>query len=359
MFQLETIRRVHLKTLLSVAAVVGSLTISTLASAAFRCEDLFSLTSEATKPQARSTYQSHSPSGWSKEKLRIITFNAQDFTLYEKATSKLDRAEPKAEKHVKAIAKTLFENNPDIIVLQEIGNKYSLEKLVQLGAKDQYVPIFIQGNDGQAFGQFENQAKHGRHIGFLVKKSLNLQHTITTNLRIPYSGPERNRDFLFDRGLPVVTFYEPNNRTPLFVVIGVHNHSVGNEGKFVDLKSHEEQAMVDILQKIENTYGSNLPVILTGDFNLGVNEYGRLNRLRSKMIDSFDDLKIPSTDRRRVTQIFHAANRLMSTARQVDAVFINQLLANHIRNSSTLSFPIDDVSDHRPLMVDIDFDGIY
>lgn len=358
MFHIETKRPPAVKKLLSLLAIMGVLTWASVSTAAFRCEDLFSLKPD-NKNLVRSTYQSHTDQGWSKEKLRIITFNAQDFTLYEKADSKLDRATPKEEKHVKAIAKTLFENNPDVIVLQEIGSKYSLEKLAELGAKDQYTTVFIQGNDNQSFGPSKNQAKHGRHIGFLIKKNLGLQHTVTANLRIPYQGAEKNRNFLFDRGLPVITFYEPNNRNPLFVLIGVHNHSIGNGGKFLEIKAQEEQAMIDMIQKIENTYGMNLPIILSGDFNLGVNEYGRLYRLRKKMVDSFDDLKVASTDTRRVTQIFHATNQILSLARQVDAVFVNPILANRIRASSTLNFLVDDVSDHKPLMVDIDFNGIY
>jgi len=344
------------KMIFSLVTLLGLLLV-TLHSEAQQCKNLFQ---NEIANYSRNKTPSDSPppvptsSGWNREHLRVITFNAEDFTLFEKIDPKNNRVKPKSEKHVKAIAKNLFSNRPDIITLQEIGSRYSLEKLASLAEKDAYEVVFIQGNDFVT-GKNSSGEGYNRHIGFLIKKSLNLSHTVLANIRIPYSGSDPNRKFLFDRGLPVLTFYESGSSVPLFSVIGVHNHSIGVEGKFGDLKWKEELAMVEMIKKTQQTFGQNFPIILMGDMNQAVNSVTQLTRLKESMIDSFDDFKMPAFGVERTTQIFQRPGQLTVTARQADAVFISSPLRNRVIQAKTLPFANDDVSDHRPVMVDLDF----
>ncbi|MBC7465564.1 MAG: hypothetical protein H7256_06185 [Bdellovibrio sp.] len=295
--------------------------------------------------------------GWNRKNLRIATFNAQDFTLYEKPESKSSRAAPKSEKLAKAVAKTLFEANPDVIVLQEIGSKYSLQKLADLSTNEKYDAILIQGHDTPDM----NKGDRGpaRHIGFLIKKSLVLEHTVAANLRIPYEGKDPKRKYLFDRGLPIISFFDPNTKMALFSVIGAHNHSLGEQAKFSELKFLEEKSMVSVIQKLQDAYGAQYPIILAGDLNTEVNGNHRLQKLKSKMVESFDQINIPSTSPKRVSHIiFPKPNQISSLARQIDGVFVNSALSGRITSSQTLIFPIDDVSDHRPIVVDINLEGV-
>lgn len=292
-------------------------------------------------------------SGWDRKNLRVVTFNAEDFTLYEKPESSKKRAEPKARVLVRAAARTLFEQKPDIIVLQEIGSEYSLQRLAELSGDEKYEAILIQGHDVPK----SYQEGPARHIGFLIKKSLMLEHTIATNLKIPYPGADTKRKFTFDRGLPVISFFEPNNKVPLFSVIGVHNHSMGEDGKFSELKFIEEKSMVAVIQKLQDAYGTNTPIILAGDLNTEVNGNHRLPRLKAKMVESFDQVNVEATSPKRVSQIIFTPGKISTLARQIDGVLVSLGLAGRVTLSQTLQFSIDGVSDHRPILVDINFDG--
>lgn len=354
MFQNETILLSFVKSFFAGVTIIWLL-FSYSNAKAQQCRDLFQSEIKSNLPVTQAAAPTSSNlRGWNRKNLRLITFNAQDFTLYEKPNSKLERPIPKKEKAAQAIAKTLFDTNPDIIVLQEVGSKYSLQKLAELNKNKDYEAVLIQGHD---MSDIKNLAtsNHARHIGFLIKKSLNLKYTIVSNLKVPYSGLDANRKYVFDRGLPVLNFFEPGNPHPLFAVIGVHNHSIGEQGKFVDLKILEEQAMMSVIQNLERTYGESFPIIMLGDLNLAVNNPDRLKQIKSKMVECFSDLNVDPYDRSRITQTFQRQDEILD--RQVDAVFLSRPLAGHTTNARTLPFPIAGISDHKPLLVDVSLDG--
>ena len=125
MSQCKTFWRLLVKTLWSVVFII--LLSGTPAFSQGQCRALFT-----------ETYISTNQLGWLQKNLRIITLNAQDFTLYEKPNSTLRRPEPKNEGLVRAMAQKLFEYSPDIIVMQEVGNKYTLQKLASMSPSEEY-----------------------------------------------------------------------------------------------------------------------------------------------------------------------------------------------------------------------------
>ncbi|MFN3455564.1 MAG: hypothetical protein ACK41T_11450, partial [Pseudobdellovibrio sp.] len=262
----------------------------------------------------------------------------------------------KNPKAVKIIAESLFKQSPDVIVLQEVGDKESLQKLADMGKNiTEYEAIFIQGHD-QRKDNLNDDPSYDRHIGFLIKKSLGLKYKLLSNTSLSYKGESIQRDYVFDRGLPTLVFYKDGVSQPLFTVIGAHNHSLGKNAKFKDLKTIEEQAMIYIIQQIAHAYGQRHPIMLMGDMNTEVNDPRQLGSFKNYMRDSFTDQKVDAYDPRRITHGFTQLN-YAKRPRQVDAVFINPVLAGRVIKTETLQMP-DFVSDHRPVMVEINFKGL-
>jgi hypothetical protein len=110
-------------------------------------------------PHCSSIYVSSQPvkTIYELQRLRLMTFNLENFIL---KTPSDQGSYPANRKKVEKIATIILEERPDILVLQEVHDKKSLQEFVRLFLSNQYHVEYIEGAEWVS-----------HHIAFLIKKN--------------------------------------------------------------------------------------------------------------------------------------------------------------------------------------------
>lgn len=306
--------------------------------------------------------------------LRIGTYNVRDFLLghHETLRDGTPRA-PKPERDIQGIARALRDMNLDLIVVQEVD----IDGLRKLDAqlKKQYLPILVRGNDPS-----------GIDVGFLVKKDLPFDienDSFRAETWIDPRLPKKRADRVFSRDLPALVFRATNapvNSSPLFILLGTHykskraatRHSAHDTGS---IRAAQIERTVEIVERYRAEYGSDVPIILAGDFNSAVDR-GEVAPLRDKagLHDAFDLSPQKVSNRDRVTHAYFPGHGQPPDYKQMDAVFVSNGLENSIvatevyrykrRSGYTNPLPTErwmrdrNPSDHYPVRATIQLDAI-
>ncbi len=215
------------------------------------------------------------------KKLRLMQYNLENFFVF------LDKELPTiwpdiSEDHwqtlthstvklkplgkLKRIQALIFEQDPDILILSEVGAAESLDNFNRLFLNSTYQVHLLEGNSDR-----------GIDVGYLVKA--NLKHKVQLN-----SHKQRPINFLynheiggtkkshyFSRDVAELKITDQKTDTPLLYILGVHlkskldPNSFDPEGK--NRREAELKTLVEIYEEINSKHNDNVPIILAGDFN--------------------------------------------------------------------------------------------
>ena len=238
----------------------------------------------------------------------------------------------KSEEKLIEIKRVIEDLNADILVLQEVFGKASLEHFVKRYLGDKYDVLLRRGND-----------ERGIQVGFLVKKSLNAHYSLES-----YKDIRIQRDYgIYHRGMPVFSRDLPalylrqkdgsNSRAkddPDLIVLGGHFKSKRpTPGDFESNMRREIEAetAARIFQDINNQHGGRVPIALLLDTNTRQSS-PEIQSLRSVTKDSLDLMGNKITLDERVTHTFHPRGARLD-AKQVDAQLLNDKMASLLTNS--------------------------
>jgi exonuclease III len=304
--------------------------------------------------------------------LRLMTYNVKNlFTHvgdFERVAankfSKKKKSKEKPVEELRGVAKAIIENQPDIIVLQEIEGFDSLEDFNDYYLKQDYQPYLIHGNDNR-----------GIDIGFLIKGSLPLKVVEETHRDIHWNDPaDHGRSVpLFSRDLPALLFFrlgdDTETATPLLVVLG--NHGKSKRDRLGDpnsnlLRTAQYDEANHIIESYFQRFGNNLPLVMAGDFNTDVRTGSEVQAIRDHLKDVFDLAHFP--ERERITHTFHPRGEA-AVQTQLDAVLLSPSLIHSVLRSEIYRYKDNDgkikplpktyeeregnPSDHYPIVVDI------
>src|SRR5262249_49794479 len=125
-----------------------------------------------------------------------------------------DEQEKPHEKVVE-IANVIKEIAPDVIVLQEVEGRESIEKFNKEYLGGKYRVFIERGNDGR-----------GIDVAMLVAADLDVDIKYETHKDATWHDPVENRDELvFSRDLPALIIYEKGAQIPAAVILGHHGKS--------------------------------------------------------------------------------------------------------------------------------------
>lgn len=264
--------------------------------------------------------------------LRLMTYNVENLFLhvgkFERTSAfemnqKTD-AHDKPEEEVRAIGGVIREENPDVIVLQEVESVEAMDNLNQKFLGGQYRTMMIPGNDTR-----------GINIGFLIKSDLDLQAKLETHKDIMWMDPVDKKEIpLFSRDLPALILTKNGSDKPVMIVLGNHAKSKRDrpgDPESLIIRTAQFQGIAKIVQDYQQKYGAQIPTVLTGDFNTDVQHGSELRPLQGLMSDSFDLVEKNVTDRDRVTHTFHP-ERGGTVADQMDSVMVNGVLSNSVQD---------------------------
>lgn len=171
---------------------------------------------------------------------------------------------------VKQLSRTIFEINPDILMLCEVGGPESMVNFNNLFLNQLYSPIVIEGNSDRNID-----------VGFLIKKNQPFYYDLVSNKNrlINYLYPhERDSDgknikvvsHKFSRDAVELRLFQKNRDNPFLVIILTHLKSPLDRDRIDPMGFERRQAELKTLTEIYREVidlHKTCPVVVAGDFN--------------------------------------------------------------------------------------------
>lgn len=291
-------------------------------------------------------------------RLRVMTYNLENFNYNSR---KID-LDPRAQEKYENIAEVILDQRPEVLVLQEVHSKKSLEEFNSNMLQDRYEVFVVSGNDSS-----------GMNLAFMIKRDLNLKTEIKSHKDQEWFDPaSKEVDYLFNRDFPALILRQENKTGPALIVFAHHGKSMNDrpgDPKSVKMRTAQISRIKDILLQFSETYGKETPTIVAGDFNTDILRGSEITSLKNVFRDVFDFSPIVRDLFDRYTHTFHP-HQGPTQATALDAIFANQALKDAIKSARVFHYrdelgvekPLpanseqraENPSDHFPIIVDID-----
>lgn len=222
---------------------------------------------------------------------------------------------PKPEWQTKWIAKIIKDQDPDIMVLQEIEGRQAIYEFNRVHLNNQYEIFYVGGNDAR-----------GINVAILMHRRLPFKYELHSHRKLTMQDPTPGKDGVeidyFSRDFPVVVVKDKNEK-PVFLVGGVHLKSQrgrGDDPTSYHLRAAQVENTLEVLDDYKKTY-NNIPMLVAGDFNADLRVNPEFNPLKDSFIkDSFDSLASPLANEARITHSFHP-RKGKTQYNQLDGIF--------------------------------------
>lgn len=284
--------------------------------------------------------------------LRLMTYNMLEFNVAKKAT-----------KVLQVQADIITEQNPDIVVMQEVSSEESLQEFNRSYLNDAYQVFFAGGNDSRGF-----------EIAMLVKKGLN------KDFSLEYRSHKHQQFFdqitgvempIFSRDAPTLIVKSRESGETKLVLLGVHAKSKrprDGDPESRWLRTQQMGHLKKLVEGFQTEFGQSTPILLAGDFNTGIHDSPETTEILQIMTDVFDLLARPPPGDDRFTHSFHPRGGKPSY-NQIDGILIVKTPKAQIQNANVIRYkdrngnarPLarnfkdrsTQPSDHFPLVADI------
>lgn len=235
---------------------------------------------------------------------------------------------------VNEIAKVILKENPDIIMLTEVGGEDSLINFNKSFLDDQYIPSLIMGNSDR-----------GIELGYLIKKSLPFAYEQYThkNRKLDFNYPnETELDpkpiHYLSRDIAELRFYnsEEDKKTPCLIILLVHLKSKldkdGLDHQGTNRRQAEFSILVDTYNVLNTRYDNKVPIFLAGDFNGNASNIETDREFKkiyndTQLLDVMELAKVEPEER---FSFIHFPDHYTGLKQQLDYIFIPQNLENII-----------------------------
>lgn len=302
-------------------------------------------------------------------RLRLVEFNVENLFLYldhfrgqdlssltEKDWQKLSTSivGNKPLEHVRAIARTILDLDPDILMFCEVGGVESLANFSRLFLHDSYAVHLIEGNSDR-----------GIDLGYLVKKSLPFKYDLNSHKHraidflyphevlskeTGYGELARRSSHKFSRDVLELRVHEEGRDLPVLVVLLVHLKSQLDRSRIDpggrDRRRAELEKLVSIYLELDTEFGGAVPIILTGDFNGSASqpkpdqEFEGLYA-RSALRDVLEVAGVGADERFTHMQLSASRNRVGHN-KQLDYIFIPPSLFGRVDPQETWVYRFKD-----------------
>lgn len=308
-------------------------------------------------------------SAFTSRRLRLVEFNVENLFLYldhfqgqdlsaltEKEWQRLTASTVgnKPLEHVRGIASAVLDLDPDILMMCEVGGVESLANFSRLFLHDAYAPYLLEGNSDR-----------GIDLGYLVKKSLPFKFDLNSHKHraidflyphevqsreTGYDRLARHSSHKFSRDVLELRVHEDGQDLPVLIILLVHLKSQLDRARIDpggrDRRRAELEKLVTIYQELDQEFGGQVPVILTGDFN-GVASQPKPDQefeglyARSPLRDVLDVAGVPPDERFTHMQLSTRATRV-GLNKQLDYIFIPPALFDRVNSDETWVYRFKD-----------------
>jgi len=268
-------------------------------------------------------------------KLDQVQWNKLSTSVYE--NKPLEKA--------KALGRIVLNENPDLILLCEVGGLESLQNFNRLFLKDQYSPALIEGNSDRNID-----------VGFLIRKNIGFYFDIITNKNRPinYLYPHERQSIhtgypikratagshRFSRDVAELHLFQKDREKPFLIFLLTHLKSrldpEGIDPNGFERRQAELHTLLDIYNELETKFQGQVPIAVAGDLN------GNASRFETDI--EFQDI-YKTTQLKDVCELAQIAQDKSSTfyqvgraskaeGRQLDYCFLSPKLATFLDPSS-------------------------
>ena len=197
---------------------------------------------------------------------KIMVLNAQDLFIFidkyrgenplemteiqwQLSSSSLLMNKPKDK--CELLALNILENDPDVVMLTEIGGMESLSNFTKIFLNDSYTPLTLPSNSDR-----------GIDLGFLVKKDIPYTPELITHVHFKLPPPY----YRFSRDVLGLKLLEDGKLKSVFLNVHIKSKLDLNRNDFQGRgrRIAEINALIDIYQNFSR---QNIPVFIGGDFN--------------------------------------------------------------------------------------------
>lgn len=239
---------------------------------------------------------------------------------------------------LKGLAQCIFDIAPDILMLNEVGGKESLQNFNHYFLHNSYDVQLIEGNSDR-----------GIDVGYLVKKELGYKPILLTHKERPidfhYAHEEPNkRRFYFSRDVLELRLFEPQGHSPALTFLLTHlkskldPHGLDPLGK--GRREAELKALAKVYNEVQSELGDEAKIVVAGDMN-GVasplntdSEFVSLYET-TDLVESLEISAVSPNERFTQTQIFpgQAPEQF-----QIDYIFVSKALAPLVKRAYVYRF---------------------
>ena len=259
-------------------------------------------------------------------------------------------------KHVRELARTISDLDPDILMLCEVGGIESLANFSKYFLNDRYAPHLLEGNSDR-----------GIDIGYLVRRSLPYTYDLISHKHrsidflYPHERLTKETGFThlrsgrveshkFSRDVLELRVFGVNSEVPKLIILLVHLKSQldrsGIDPGGRDRRKAELEKLVKIYNELKSDFANQTPIILTGDFNgLAARkstdvEFEALYR-DTDLEDALEVAEVPQDERFTYMQLSNSRLR-PGHNKQLDYIFIPPALQRFVHKEDTWVYRFKD-----------------
>lgn len=199
-------------------------------------------------------------------KLDQVQWNRLSTSIYEN--------KPLAK--AKALGQIILSENPDLVLLCEVGGLESLQNFNRLFLNDQYSPALIEGNSNRNID-----------VGFLIRKNIGFYFDIITNKNRPinflYSHEKQSLEagyplkkavggsHRFSRDVAELHLFQQDREKPFLIFLLTHLKSrldpEGIDPFGFERRQAELHTLLEIYKELEAKFQGQVPIAVAGDLN--------------------------------------------------------------------------------------------
>ncbi|MEZ0391306.1 MAG: endonuclease/exonuclease/phosphatase family protein [Pseudobdellovibrionaceae bacterium] len=276
-------------------------------------------------------------------KLDQIQWNKLSTSVYE--NKPLEKA--------KALGRVIQSENPDLILLCEVGGLESLQNFNRLFLNDQYSPALIEGNSDRNID-----------VGFLIRKNMGFYFDIITNKNRPinYLYPHERQSVeagypvkkvvsgshRFSRDVAELHFFQKDREKPFLIFLLTHLKSrldpEGIDPYGFERRQAELQTLLEIYRELESKFQGQVPIAVAGDLNGNASRFD--TDIEFKPLYQTTQLKdvceLANVALEHTTTFYQVSRSSKPEGKQLDYCFLSPLLAQLLDPSTVQVFRYKD-----------------
>lgn len=183
----------------------------------------------------------------------------------------------KPEGELQAMVRVIDKASPDIMIHSEVDTLQTMQEFSRKYLNSQYRTLLIDGNDGR-----------GIDVGMYIRNDVPIHVEARS-----FKDLKDQDGIVFSRDAATFLLTKVGSQRPMLAIVGVHLKSmrdVPGDPKGLLRRTREALALGFVYETLQKEFGSDFPVIISGDFNNHIDKAPEFEPLRKLNFQNAVDL---------------------------------------------------------------------